>query len=453
MNYQQALQQIKQACSTKQLTSQNPYDEQHEFSKRKDYYEQAQAHMQGKSYLERRLIWFKLSKRFRSFYHPVSVILALITATLLATQHLDFAALNITKALLLGVTLVCLLVIFGALEWGKKEKASDVFYKMASGKEVPMLQWVYLSLLVLTSLLVSALGGALIGDAQTNQSKTIASDETQSIQKVKKDYQIRLQQLANTIAELEKMSVNPQLRRWGLTKTEQENLRAVKAEKARLEQTQAQQITQVTTKYKQLNRSNHYQRNLGMVIGFSVVLFMELLMVYAYYFHNEFMKRVEVEGKQHKVLPFSAVTSPEPFPDEVTNTMIQGLQTVFNELLNASSSAKTNSDQRQEISLRPRGKTDPANGQVGREGAYDSYTSHDSLTEGGTMNKSSLGMNENTTATNKSSLGMNKDAIGMNERSQGMNKGVKLKDRHDSYTSHNSLTEGGTMNKRSQGMN
>jgi hypothetical protein len=126
--------------------------------------------------------------------------------------------------------------------------------------------------------------------------------------------------------------------------------------------------------------------------------------------------------------------------------MIQCLQTVFNELLNASSPAKTNSDQRQEISLRPRGKPDPANGQVGREGAYDSYTSHNSLTEGGTMNKSSLGMNE-------CSQGMNKDATGMNKSSLGMNKGVKSKDSHDSYTSHDSLTEGGTMNKSSLGMN
>jgi hypothetical protein len=83
---------------------------------------------------------------------------------------------------------------------------------------------------------------------------------------------------------------------------------------------------------------------------------------------------------------------------------------------------------------------------VKSKGSQDSYTSHDSLTEGGTMNKSSQGMNENTTATNKSSLGMN-------ERSQGMNKGVKSKDSHDSYTSHDSLTEGGTMNKRTSTTN
>jgi hypothetical protein len=86
------------------------------------------------------------------------------------------------------------------------------------------------------------------------------------------------------------------------------------------------------------------------------------------------------------------------------------------------------------------------NKSVKSKDSHDSYTSHDSLMEDGTMSKNSLGMNENTTATNKSSLGMN-------ERSLGMNKGVKSKDSLDSYTSHDSLTEGGTMNKSSLGMN
>ncbi|EAY28326.1 hypothetical protein [Microscilla marina] len=440
-NSQQLLQKIKQARSATRLTTQNPYDEQHEAAKWKDYYEKAQHYMEGKSYLERRLVWFKLSKGFRAFYHPVSVVLALVTATLLATRHLKLHSLGPISIFLLLLTLACLLVIFGALEWGKKEKATDVFYRQANGRAVPLMQWLYLGLLVFASLLVSALGGALIGDAQTNENKNIMADKVQAIQRVKTDHQTRLQQLAKTIAGLESLSVDPKVRRWGLTKAEQENLRAGKAEKAKLEQQQSQQIARLETRYGQRSQINHYYRHLGMGIGFSVVLMMELFLIYAYYFHNAFMKRVEAEGRQHAILPLPEEAKEGVLPhQEIITAVTQGLQTGFSQLINVSDSTTESEgrDQRKEISLRPRGKPDPVN----RHELHDSLMNND----GGGMNKSGV----KSKGSHDSLMGgMNKSGVKskdchdslMNNDGGGMNKsGVKSKDCHDSLM-------GGGMNK------
>ncbi|EAY29822.1 hypothetical protein [Microscilla marina] len=428
-NSQQLLQKIKQAHSATRLTTQNPYDEQHEVAKWKDHYEKAQQYMEGKSYLERRLVWFKLSKGFRTFYHPVSVILALVTATLLATRHLKLHSLGPTSIFLLLLTLACLLVIFGALEWGKKEKATDVFYRRANGRAVALVQWLYLGLLVFASLLVSALGGALIGDAQTNENKNIMADKVQAVQQVKTDHQTRLQQLAKTIAGLESLSVNPKVRRWGLTKAEQENLRAGKAEKAKLEQQQAQQIARLETRYGQRSQINHYYRHLGMGIGFSVVLMMELFLIYAYYFHNAFMKRVEAEGRQHAILPLPEEAKEGVLPhQEIITAVTQGLQTGFSQLINVSDSATESEghDQRKEISLRPRGKPDPVN----RHELHDSLMNND----GGGMNKSGV---KSKDSHDSLMGGMNKSGVKSKDSHDslmgGMNKSdVKSKDCHDS---------------------
>ncbi|EAY30941.1 hypothetical protein [Microscilla marina] len=334
MNKNTFLQKIKKANSTSELNTKNPYDEKHKSSQYKEYYQKADAYMTGKSYLERRVVWYKLGKSFRLFYHPVSVVLALITAVLLATRHLDFKSLGVITTLLLLLTLVCLIIIFGALEWGKKEKATDVFYKRANGNEVPLIQWGYLSLFVISSLVVSAVGGALIGDSQIDQSKAIAAAETQKVQQIKKKNQPRLTQLSNTIAGLENLSVNAQLRRWGLTVKEQENLEAGKAEKVALEKKQLDEITQVKTKYEAATSTNDHYRTMGMGIGFSLVLLMELLTIYAYYFHSVFMKRVQEEGNEYDILNSKESTSDDPgskpSPKQITEAIVAGILQVAN---------------------------------------------------------------------------------------------------------------------------
>lgn len=368
----QLLNKIKNARSTSKLTTQNEYDEQHETSQLKDYYEKAETYMAGKSYLERRMVWYKLGKNFRSFYHPVSVTLALITAVLLATRHLDRESLGIITIVLLSLTLILLLIIFAALEWGKKEKATDVFYKWVHNKPVPMLQWIYLTLFVLASLVVSAVGGALIGDVQTNQTKAIASKKATAIRQVKATDQKRLQQLATIIAGLEAMSVNTKVRRWGLTKKEQANLETSRKEKAAIEQKQSGKIARIEASYQQQTQANNYYRNIGMGIGFFVVLLMELLTIYAYYFHSVFMKRVQTEGKQNEILLPNKSTmkdTPESTVDtQVTDAVTQGFKNglvQITNLVNGSAnevSPDTKEEQpvpdtRQEISLRPGAKT------------------------------------------------------------------------------------------------
>lgn len=354
------LQGIKKVRSQMSLTRKNTQDESYQLSVQKDYYEKADEYMGGKTYLDRRLGWFKFSKGFRRFYHVISVVLAIITAGLLTTRYLDIFSFDWLSILLLILTFLLLLILFGSLEWGKKEKATDVFYKLASKGKAPVLQSVYLGLFVITSLLISAVGGALIGDRQVDKSQKFTSEKNTQTTQIKSEYAPRLAQLATTIAALENLATNPKLRRWGLTREEQANLLASKTERDTLMAKQQYAIEQTNSFYTKVTKENYTYRLIGMGIGFGVVLCLELLLVYAYYFHSLFMKRVQIEGVQNEILPDPAQGNVEV--NEIASlpvlleglisgfqgTMVQMIRTLKEEL-------SPTEEQRSEISLRPSG--------------------------------------------------------------------------------------------------
>ena len=371
MKKQLKLRKVKQARSTQSITRTNVQDEQYQLANQRAYYEAADAYMEGKTYLERRLGWFRFSKGFRVFYHIISVVLALITALLLTTRYLDLTGLDWPSWLLLGLTYLLVLVFFAILEWGKKEKASDVFYRLASKGEAPLNQMIYLGLIECVSLLVSALGGALIGDMQVDQTKTLDASEQQEIAKIEARYTPRLKQLSSIIAGLENLSMDSKLRRWGLTTSEQENLTTSKAERDTLRAEKTLATQGIQGKYNSAKKENQSYRIIGIGIGFGLVLFMELLTVYAYYFHNMYMKRVQAEGVQSEILPDPREESMLSEESHSTSAMIEslvgGFQTAmlqmaqfFKESSSVVSSPVTGgstpvSTPRSEISLRPSG--------------------------------------------------------------------------------------------------
>lgn len=367
MKKQFLLSKVKQAKSTKTLTRKNAYDEKHQISTTKEHYEAANAYMEGKSYLERRLVWYQLSQGFRVVYHFLSVVLAMITAGLLTTGHLDVFNLNWLSACLLILTYLLLLLLFFALEWGKKEKASDVFYKLVGKDKVPTLQVIYLGMFVSASLVVSAIGGALIGDAQVNKTRKFEANKMLEVQRLEAGYRPRLAQLTAMIAGLENMATNPQLRRWGLTKEEQANLESSKAERDTLLAKKDRATHQINRKYTNTIQENNAYRIIGMSVGFGLVLCLELLLVYAYYFRSVFMYRVQTEGVQYEILPDPSDEEDVQADETVSNAalikaIVNGFQASMmqmTQLLKDSSSSSgiasstTSKEQRGEISLRP----------------------------------------------------------------------------------------------------
>ena len=354
------LEEVKEARSMEASTSSNCYDEQHQMVLFKGHYEKARAYMQGKSYVERRLTWYEFSWWFRSIYHFVSVILALMTTGLIAVGHLDMTSLTWLGGLFAGLSFFLLLTLFVILEWGKKQKMKDVFYQWVSTPasknktKVPTLQWIYLGLLVGVSLVMSAIGGALLGDLQANKKKVFEGDKNKRIQQIEKGYKPRLSQLSSIIAGLEALATNTQVRRWGLTQSEQRNLMMSKAERDSLMVKKEQLILKLEMKYHTEMEANQVSRWWGMGLGFGIILCLELLTVYAYYFHNVFMQRVELEGVQYEVLsdPKEStredINSNEILGDSFQTMILQVLQ-AFKETLKITDGTLP----RNEISLRP----------------------------------------------------------------------------------------------------
>lgn len=360
MKKQLKLRKIKQVRSTKSITRTNVQDEQHELARQKDYYEIADHYMEGKTYMERRLGWLRFSRGFCLFYHIISVVLVLLTALLLTSRYLGVESLGWSGWLLLGLTYLLLFVFFAILEWGKKEKANDVFYQLASKGKAPTNQVIYLGLIVGVSLTVSAVGGSLVGDVQMDQTKALDSSKQQEIAKIEARYAPRLTQLSATIAGLENLSTNSRLRRWGLTASEQENLRTSKAERDTLLSKKTLAIKQVQGKYRNAKKENQHYRLIGMGISFGLVLCMELLTVYAYYFKNMYMKRVQTEGVQSEILPDpkEPVEEVHSIPRSI-EALVGGFQGVMLQMAQAIkepppvSEPPSTSAQRGEISLRP----------------------------------------------------------------------------------------------------
>lgn len=285
---------------SKEKTTVAGLEESHNNDKQRNLYEYAQAELKPVEYSIRAKPIYGFLNCFRLVYHFVSVLLGIATCVLISLLFVgDIEGSTIPPALLACMAVLVgglLLAILVGVERGKAIAAQNVFKRLARRANVGIMQVFSLSFLVLISIALSAVGSALLSYKMGDKSIEIASTAKANEKKTGKKYNKRLVQLNMVIAGLESLSVDKKARRWGLTKDEKQNLREAKAERKELQAKMEKALSSITATKTAALTENKSSTNITMWVAVCLVLVLELITVFAYYFRYVYLKKTEAEG-------------------------------------------------------------------------------------------------------------------------------------------------------------
>lgn len=324
------------------------YSETYHLSKIRANYEKAREELAVQPYSQRMKPLDSFLFGFRSVYHFVSVILGLATCVLVS---LVFVGADISgnekfppwmlllMALLIGALLVGILV---AVELAKITFAKNIFKAKAKRERIGNFSIIGLAFLVFVSIGLSGVGGALLSYEVGDKTQELSKNFKTNAQKISKPYDQRLVQLNEMIAGLEKLSVDKNARRWGLTKEEQANLKASKAEKQQILTTKEKAIYKLNTQHAHEVKANQTYTSTTMYVALALITFLELITIYAYFFHYQYLARTENEGVQFNILPDSEQVIGLPQENSQENMVENLVNKLSDALLANQTKAQTN---------------------------------------------------------------------------------------------------------------
>ncbi|WP_299452666.1 hypothetical protein [uncultured Microscilla sp.] len=334
-------QKLKKIKKPSEVHQNDVYSETHRLSKMRANYEKAREELTVQPYSQRMKPLDNFLYGFRSVYHFISVILGLATCALVSLVFVGIDTqgneqfppwLLILMALLIGGLLVGVLV---AVEMAKVTFAKNIFKAKAKRANINTFSIVALAFLVFVSIALSGVGGALLsykmGDKTQQLGQTLKTGEN----KVAKQYDQRLVQLNEVIAALEKLSVDKKARKWGLTKEEQTNLQTSKAEKIQLLAAKEKALSKLSTQHDHKLKANQAYTSTTMYVALALITFLELITIYAYSFHYQYLARTENEGVQFNILPHSEALAETP-KEASQDTIVERLVDKLSEALLAS---------------------------------------------------------------------------------------------------------------------
>ncbi len=301
-------QKLKKVKKPSECHQSDVYSETYHLAKMRANYEKAREELAVQPYSQRMKPLDNFLYGFRSVYHFISVILGLATCVLISLvfvgTDLDSNGqfppwMLVLMALLIGGLLVGLLV---AVELAKITFAKNIFKAKAKRDRIGNFSIVGLAFLVFVSIALSGVGGALLSFKMGDKTKALTQDLKASEQKVTQQYDARLKQLNEVIAGLENLSVDKKARRWGLTKEEQANLQASKNEKQQILAKKEQKLNSLNTKHTAEVKANQDYTSTTMYVALGLITVLELITIYAYFFHFQYLARTEQEGVQFDIL-------------------------------------------------------------------------------------------------------------------------------------------------------
>ncbi len=301
-------QKLKKVKKPSECHQSDVYSETYQLAKMRANYEKAREELAVQPYSQRMKPLDNFLYGFRSVYHFISVILGLATCVLVSIvfvgNNLDGNGqfpiwMLILMALLVGALLVGILV---AVELAKITLSKHIFKTKAKRGRINNFSIIGLSFLVFVSIALSGVGGALLSFKMGDKTKTLTQDLKTNEQKVAKQYDARLKQLNQVIAGLENLSVDKKARRWGLTKEEQANLKASKDEKQQILAKKEQKLNLLNTRHTAEVKANQDYTSTTMYVALGLITILELITIYAYFFHFQYLARTEQEGVQFDIL-------------------------------------------------------------------------------------------------------------------------------------------------------
>lgn len=304
---QEKLKQI-QSNQTNDHTSAG-YTEHQSLNDFREIYNNASSSLQDRPYALQKRAIYKVATVWNIIYHPFSFLLGVGSVLLFATTFSgqrslsDVWSANTTTLINMALVALGLLLLLIGIEVIKASQANTVFRARAKKQHVSIASKAVLGVVMMSSILVSGIGGMYVSYELGDKSQDLETSLQRAQDSVRLVYTQKIKQNDQVIQGLQRLQINPELRRWGLTKQESEQLRLTQAEKKRLALAQEKSLANIRNKHGQIIKQNVSYTSATMVVVMIIVTLMELLNVWSYYFVWVYRKRVQDEGVQFGFLP------------------------------------------------------------------------------------------------------------------------------------------------------
>jgi len=302
------LQLVKEKPQKKKETTTIEYSEFQELSAFKNIYTDASNRLRDTPYALQKRILYHTAVVWKVVYPFLSFLLGLGSVLLFATTYTRSGTLTSLRSAsrstlinlaLIGVGIVFLLVV---IEVVKSLKANTIFRTKAKKENVGRISTTLLGVVMLCSILLSATGGAFLSFELGDKSRGLKTSLQQRLDSIQVVYAKKNAQNDKIIQGLQSLQINPKLRRWGLTKEENEQLRLAQAEKKNLALAQDKALSQTRSKYDGVIQQSVSYTSFTMFVVIVIVTIMELFNLWSYYFIWVYRKKVQDEGFQFGIL-------------------------------------------------------------------------------------------------------------------------------------------------------
>ena len=272
----------------KNETTSVEYSEFQQLNAFKDIYTDANNQLRDVPYaLQKRTLFFvaivcKVAYPFLSFCLGLGSVLLFATAYTsrgTVTELRSASRNTLINLVFIGIGIVFLLVV---IEVVKSLKANTVFRAKAKKEDISRMSATLLGIVMLCSILLSATGGAFLSFDLGDKSRGLKTDLRQQLDSIQAVYAKKNAQNDKIIQGLQALQINPKLRRWGLTKEENEQLRLAQAEKKNLTLAQDKILDQTRSKYDSVIQQSVSYTSFMMVIVVIIVTIMELFNLWSY---------------------------------------------------------------------------------------------------------------------------------------------------------------------------
>lgn len=316
-----------------QIHSTNLFENSLNETKKKGRYEESQKELAPLSYQEANHLNFQFAKWYTHLYHVVSALLGLVTVVLLAFIFSGGGGLGKYPAwlvyVLFGLVFLVLSALLVGIEVFKSSLAKGIFKNMVLGGKVGVPAVIGLGLVMVFSILVSAVGGAVLSYEMNDKSEEISKIYNVQSDSIRKLHDENLEAVNASIqaykANLNKGSY------WGKYATREKLDKAIETRNQLLAAANIQINSVATAKEKEVSLNSTEGKNYA-VISAIIVLVLELLSILAYWFQYVYHSNCEKEAVNFAVL------SPTLTVQEPSKTDIQLLAETLQNLINGGSS-------------------------------------------------------------------------------------------------------------------
>lgn len=293
--------------SPSQIHTPNIYAESLAETKAKGDYEKSVAALSPITYQKANKFNFLFARGYAVLYHFVSTLLGLATVIMLAYLFSGIGGLGNYPELLLwamfGLTFIILSALLIGIEVFKGSLAKSIFKNLVTGAKVKTSPLLALVMVMVFSILVSAVGGGLLSysmndkSTQINQNYSVQAD---SLQKLHTD---NLQAVNASIeaykANLSKGSY------WAKFSTREKLDKAIEVRNELLKATTNNQQKMNLSKEKEIG-ANAGEGKKYALISAILVLFFELLSMLAYWYQYAYHANCEKEAVNFEILTVSS---------------------------------------------------------------------------------------------------------------------------------------------------